>query len=202
MVAMGARSGSRADTELTEISPEGAFAGRTLALVLMASGVGLAGASWNDLWRRCGDLAGRCTERAAGAGLLTMLSIVLVVSGIATWRLVRRRPVDPEGSSRFVWGLGLLFALGLGMVAVRIPAFACEQGRFDAVLQLCMHPPTTSEPTSWLWLKRVVVVVGLLGGGSIAVTPRRVRLWVPLSVAAWVVGTGWVVLDALVIRGD
>jgi len=147
-------------------------------------------------------IKGRCTERAAGAGLLTMLSIVLVVSGIATWRLVRRRPVDPEGSSRFVWGLGLLFALGLGMVAVRIPAFACEQGRFDAVLQLCMHPPTTSEPTSWLWLKRVVVVVGLLGGGSIAVTPRRVRLWVPLSVAAWVVGTGWVVLDALVIRGD
>jgi hypothetical protein len=193
---------TRTTGQTIEISEEGLLAGRTIALVLVASGVGLAAVSWNDLWRRCDYVAGRCAERAAGAGMLTMLAVVFVVSGIATWRWVGGRPVDPEGSSRLARGLGVLFGLGLVLVAVRIPAFTCEVGRFDSVLQLCMHPPTTSDPTSWLLLKKVVVGVGLLGGALIAATPRRVRLWIPVSVTAWVLGAGWVMLDALVLRSE
>lgn len=185
----------------TEISAEGALAGRAFALVLIGSAAALVGASWDELWRRCGAITGRCVERAAGAGILMFLSALALVWGIGIWRRVRRRVVDPDGSSRYVWALGLLFALGFVFIAARIPAFACDRGRFDDTLVLCMHPPTTSDATSWLWAKRAIVVVGLVGGIAIAALPRGVRLWVPVAVAAWIGGAGWLIVDTLVRHG-
>ena len=46
---MGLRRGRGADVVLTEISPEGAFAGRVLALTLLVSAVALIGVSWDDI---------------------------------------------------------------------------------------------------------------------------------------------------------
>lgn len=193
-----ARPRSPNATELVEISPAGALAGRAFALVLVASGVALTIASWDDLWRRCGAIEGRCVERAAGAGLLTILAAIAVVGGVATWVRIGRRPVDPEGSSRYVWGLGVVFAVGMILVAARIPGFTCERGRFDEALELCMHPPSTSEPARWLFVKQAIVAVGLLGGVAIALTPRLVRLGVVLAGAAWLAGTGRVVFETLI----
>ena len=193
---------SRADAELAEISPEGALAGRTVSLLLVGSATALIAVSWNELWHRCGAAESRCVERAAGAGILMIFSLLVLAGGIGIWRQVRRRPVDPDGSSRYVQALGLLFALGLALVAARIPAFTCARGRFDDVLQLCMHPPTTSAPASWLLVKRAILVVGLVGGVAIAVKPRGVRLWVPATVAAWIAGAGWSMVHAWVLSGD
>ena len=184
--------------ELVEISPAGALAGRTFSVVLVGSAVALVVGSWDELWRRCGAVEGRCVERAASAGLLTILSAFAIVIGVGIWLRVRRRPVDPDGSSRYVWALGVVFAIGLVLVAARIPAFTCERGRFDDALELCMHPPSTSEPTSRLLLKQAIVVAGLLGGVVIATRPRLVRLSVVLTVAAWLLGVGWTVIDTLV----
>jgi hypothetical protein len=186
---------------LAEISAEGALAGRTTSLVLVGSAAALVGASWDELWHRCGAIAGTCVERAAGAALLTLLAMLALVCGIGIWRRVGRRIVDPQGSSRYVWILGLLFALGFVFIAARIPAFTCERGRFDDTLERCMHPPTTSDAMSWLWAKRGIVVVGLLGGIAIAALPRGVRLWVPVAVAAWIGGAGWLIVDTLVRHG-
>ena len=185
----------------TEISAEGALAGRATSLVLVGSAAALVGASWDELWRRCGAIAGTCVERAAGAALLMLLAVLALVCGIGIWRGVGRRVVDPQGSSRYVWVLGLLFALGLVFIAARIPAFACDRGRFDDTLARCMHPPTTSDAVSWLWAKRAIVVVGLVGGTAIAALPRGVRLWVPVAVAAWIGGAGWLIVDTLVRHG-
>jgi hypothetical protein len=193
---------SRADAELAEISPEGRLAGRTVSLLLIGSAAAVIAVSWNELWHRCGAVDGRCVERAAGAGILTIFSLFVLAGGIGIWRQVRRRPLDPDGSSRYVWALGLLFALGLALVAARIPAFTCVRGRFDDVLRLCMHPPSTSVPASRLLVKRAVLVVGLLGGVVIAAKPRGVRLWVPVTVAAWVAGAGWSMVHAWVLSSD
>jgi hypothetical protein len=189
---------SSADAEAVEISPAGALAGRTFSLLLIGSAVALVVVSWDELWRRCGAIEGRCVERAAGAGLLTILSAIAAAIGVGIWFRVRRRPVDPDGSSRYVWALGAVFAIGLVLVAARIPAFVCDRGRFDDALELCMHPPSTSEPASQLLLKRAVVVGGVVGGIVIASTPRLVRLWVILAIAAWLLGVGWTVTDTLV----
>ena len=184
--------------ELTEISPQGSLAGLTFALLLIGSALAIVVASWDTLWQRCGAIEGRCVERAAGAGLLVILAVLGFVGGIVIWRRVRQRRQDPDGSSRYVWALGVVFAIGLGLVAARIPAFTCARGRFDDPLRLCMHPPTTSEPASWLLVKQAIAVGGLVGGIAIAGTPRLVRIWIPVTIAAWLAGVGWVIQETLV----
>ena len=196
----GMRSGIRADTP-NDISPEGALAGRAISLVLVGSAGALVVASWDELWRRCGAAESPCVERAAGAGLLMFLAMFAVACGIGIWRSLGRREIEPGGSPRYVWALGVLFALGLVLVATRIPAFACARGRFDDTLVLCMHPPTTSEPTSWLWVKWAIVVVGIAGGAAMTARPRAVRFSMPAAVAAWVAGAGWTIFDPLVRHG-
>ena len=195
------RSPSRDRVVRLEIAPAGALAGRVLALVLAGSSVVLVVASWEDLWRRCGEVAGPCVERAAAAGLLAIASLIAAACGVGIWLRIRRRPVDADGSSRYVVALGILFAAGLILLAARIPAFTCDRGRFDTPLQLCMHPPSTSEPSSWLWAKKAIVVLGLAGGVVIAARPRMVRLSVVAVIVAWAGGFGWVTVDAIATRG-
>jgi len=97
-----------------------------------------------------------------------------------------------------VWWFGVLFALGAVFAASRVPAFTCARGRFDDLLELCMHPPSTSEPSRWLWAKEAIVVVGLVGGTVVAARPSLARFTVPLATLVFALGTGWVILEALV----
>jgi hypothetical protein len=182
---------------LTEISPEGVFAGRLFAVTLLVSAVALIGVSWDDIWRVCTRVWGPCVERSAGAILLSMSSLAAIVWGVGILVRIRRRPVDPLGSSRYVLGLGALVCLGCIFVAGRIPAFTCERGRFDDVLVLCMHPPSTSEPTSWLLLKEAVVVLGVLGGIVVSLRPGNVKVAPPGAVAVWGAGFGWLIVDTM-----
>jgi hypothetical protein len=183
-----------------EITAEGRLAGRVFAVLLVATGVGVLAAGWDDLWRRCGQISGPCVSRAAGAVLLSVAAVVAIGVGLFTWRRVARRPVDPEGSSRFVWWFGLLFLLGGVFAASRIPAFTCSRGRFDELLELCMHPPSTSEPSRWSWAKDAVVAGGVVGALAIVARPRLARVGIPAAALVFVGGTGWLVLDTLVRR--
>jgi hypothetical protein len=97
---MGLRRGRGADVVLTEISPEGAFAGRVLAPTLLVSAVALIGVSWDDIWRVCNAVSGPCAERSAGAIILSMCSLAAIVWGVGILVRIPRRPVDPQGSSR------------------------------------------------------------------------------------------------------
>ena len=111
------RSRDRADVMLPEISREGALAGRAFSLTLLASAIGLIALSWDDIWRVCGAVHGDCVERSAGAVILTARPIPAIAWGIGILVRIRRRPVDPAGSSRYVWALGVLFALGWIFIA-------------------------------------------------------------------------------------
>jgi hypothetical protein len=183
---------------VAEITAEGARAAYTLSGVLVVSGTAFAVAAADELWRRCPTGSDACATSAAAAGLVTLVSIAAIAAGIALFRGVRRRPVDPGGSSRFVIGLGILFALGVWLVAWRIPPWTCARGRFDPVLELCMHPPTTSEPTSWALDRLALALLALAGGAVIALRPRWVRVTAPLSVLAWACGAGWLLVGTLV----
>ncbi len=194
---MGRRGDRGAEVVPTEIGPEGAFAGRVFAVTLLVSAVALIGVSWDDVWRVCNAVSGPCVERSASATILSMCSLAAIVWGVGILVRIQRRPVDPQASSRYVLALGALVSLGCIFVAGRIPAFTCDRGRFDDVLVLCMHPPSTSEPASWLLLKKAVVVLGVLGGILVSVRPRNVRVTAPLSVAAWGIGFGWLILDTM-----
>ena len=182
---------------ILEISPEGKHAGRIFAATLLASAVAMIVVSWDDIWSVCGEVVGPCVARSAGAMILTMCSLAALGWGVWIVLRVRLRPVDPEGSSRYVWALGALVALGGIFIAGRIPAYTCARGRFDDVLVLCLHPPSTSDPTSSLLLKKAIVVVSLIVAVLVSVRPRNVRVTGPLSVAVWAVGFGWLLADTM-----
>jgi hypothetical protein len=184
-----------------DITAEGRLAGRVFAVVLVLTGAGVIAASWDELWRRCNALSGECVSRSAASVLLTGGSVVLIAAGVFTWWRVSRRPVDPYGSARFVWWFGVLFALGAVFAASRIPAFTCARGRFDDLLQLCVHPPSTSEPARWAWAKEVIVAVGLLGAIVVMSRPRLARITVPLATAVFAAWTTWLVVETLVRHG-
>ena len=40
-------------------------------------------------------------------------------------------------------------------------------------------------------------MLGVLGGILVSVRPRNVRVTAPLSVAAWGIGFGWLILDTM-----
>ena len=185
------------DEVLTEISPEGKLAGRVFAGTLMVSAVVTIVVSWDDIWRVCGEVAGPCVERSAGAMILTMCSVAAIAWAIGILLRIRRRLVDVDGSSRYLWTLGALVALGGIFIAGRIPAYTCGRGRFDGVLVLCMHPPSVSEPTSWLLLKKAVALVALALAFVVAIRPRLVKVTAPVSVAVWAVGFGWLLVDTM-----
>jgi hypothetical protein len=176
-----------------EITREGALAAKTLAAVLVVSGAAFVAASWDELWQPCG-VVGQCVFRASVAALITLFSLAAIGVGLGLGLRLRRRPVDPQGSSRYVIALGVLFALGLVLVAARIPPWTCARGRFDPVLEICEHPPTTSDATSSLLLKRALVLVGLAGGLAIALSRRWVKVLAPLAALAWFGGAGWLLV--------
>jgi hypothetical protein len=194
---MDRRRDRSADVVLIEISPEGKLAGRIFAVTLIVSGALMIVVSSDDIWRVCNAVSGPCVERSAAAMILSMSSLAAIGWGVWILIRVRMRPVDPEGSSRYVWALGALVALGGMFIAGRIPAYRCARGRFDDVLVLCLHPPSTSDPTSWLLLKKAIVVVSLIVAVLVSVRPRNVRLTAPLSVAVWAVGFGWLLADTM-----
>jgi len=191
------RSIDRTGAIVSEISPEGVLAARVFSATLIVSAIALIGLSWDDIWRVCGAVYGGCVERSAGAMILTMLSVAALAWAVGILVRIRRRPVDPSGSSRYTWALGVLFALGGIFIAGRIPAFTCDRGHFDDALAVCMHPPSISEATSWLLLKEAIVVIGLLGGVLVAVRSRNVRVTAPVTVAVWGTGFGWLIVDTM-----
>jgi hypothetical protein len=186
-----------ADAVLTEISPEGRLAGRIFAVTLIVSAVVMIVVSWDDIWRVCGEVAGPCVERSAAAMILTMCSVAAIAGAVAILVRIPRRPVDPEGSSRYVWALGVLIGLGGIFIAGRIPAYTCARGRFDDVLVLCLHPPSTSDPASWLFLKKAIVVTALAVAIVVSIRPRLVRFTAPVCVTVWAVGFGWLLADTV-----
>jgi peptide/nickel transport system permease protein len=191
------RSQDRTGMVLPEITGEGTLAGRAFSLTLLASAIGLIALSWDDIWRVCGAVHGECVERSAGVVILTMGSIPAIAWSIGILVRIRRRPVDPAGSSRYVWALGVLVAVGAIFIASRIPAYTCARGKFDDVLVLCQHPPTVSQATSWLIWKGVIGAIGVLAGVLVAVRPRFVKQTAPIAVIVWAVGFGWLIADTM-----
>lgn len=197
LLSVGA-SDARADAALPEISAEGLLAARVLGATLIVSAVAMVAVSWDDIWRVCNEITGPCTERSAGAIILSLMSVAAAGWGVGVIVRTRRRPVDADGSARYVWALGVLLALGAVFLASRIPAYTCARGEFDDVLVLCQHPPTVSEPSSWLLAKKAIVVAGLSLGVLVAARPRWVGFTAPLAVAVWAAGFGWLISETMV----
>jgi hypothetical protein len=77
--------------------------------------------------------------------------------------------------------------------------FTCARGRLDVYLDMCVHPQTRSDATSWLLLKRGILLVGLVGGVAIAFSRRWVKVSAPLPALGWFGGVvGFLVATKMV----
>ncbi len=88
------------DTAYDDITAEGRLAALTVALLLVLTGLGIAGASWDDVWERCGQIAGECVSRASSAMLLVAISVVMVGFGIVAPGVSVDVPSTPTGARR------------------------------------------------------------------------------------------------------
>jgi hypothetical protein len=192
------RSGS-AMTNVEGLSPEGRIATWTIAGLLILTGIATIATAWDEVWQICGDeLRGECVSRSSAAILASGAATIAVLAGIAIAVRTRRRTVDPDGSSRWVWLLGAMTVVGAVVIVGRIPPFTCDVGRFDELLGLCLHPPDTSEPRAWMAERVGVVVIGVVLGVVVAMKPRWIRVTAPIAAAVWLVGFGWLIADTLV----
>jgi hypothetical protein len=143
--------------------------------------------------------ASGCRVASAYGGLALFVSVPVAGVGAAIVRSVARRPLDPDGSSGWTWGLGLVFAAGVAVATTRFPSFTCPSGgHLDPTLALCIRDGGRRYgATSWGWLKSLVALVGLGLGASLMRAPRVLWLAAPLAVLAWVVGFGALLADTL-----
>jgi hypothetical protein len=190
---------TRPATDADDLSPEGRIAAWTIAGLLVLTGLATIAAAWDEVWQRCGDeLRGECVATSSAAILASAAATVASLVGAVIAVRTSRRTVDREGSSRWTWLLGAMTIVASIVISGRIPAFTCAEGRFDALLELCLHPPDTSQPTSLTVQKSAIVTAGAIVGVVIALRPRWIRVTAPLAAAAWVLGFGWLIADTLV----
>jgi hypothetical protein len=138
-----------------------------------------------------------CAVLPALGGLLVLCVSVVVV--VMAWTAIGiiGRPVETDGSSGWMVGLSVIFALGVVFAATRIPSYACPMGMHLSHFGFCFASSSDRfPPTDWRWLKEVIALMGAI----VAFTLIRIRRWAyvnaPIAGAVWLFGS----LDLLMRR--
>jgi hypothetical protein len=178
-----------------EISPAGRLAGYvTGACLAIAGGAFLAAA----VGKIACSPATECQWTSALGFLVALISMGPLLAGAAILISVHRRPTDAEGDSGWTWGLAVVFAFGISVIAARLPGWTCPAGyHLDAVFGLCIDGAERFDATSWVWAKRLVTIAGLAVALTLIRRPSAARVSAPAAAAAWAVGLGWLLLDTV-----
>jgi hypothetical protein len=177
------------------ISKPGRIAGYTTAGCLVVTSGAFLVASWDDL-----VCTSSCRFSPGLAALVYFVAVPIGLVGIAIARRVSWRPIQSDGPTNWTLSLVILFSGGVAVAATRLPSFTCEVGHLDQNVRLCIEASGRfSEPSNWIWLKALIVILGLMIGIALR-RPRRIYLAAPLAAIAWLFGFGWLLLDT-VVRG-
>ena len=174
----------------TPISPAGRIAGLTTTGSVLAAGLAWLAVSVRVLLCTRG-----CTVAAGAGGLVAILVAGVVIAAAALLRATLPRPLDPEAGSGWVYGLGVIFAVGVIAAASGIPDLVCPAGTKLSFFGFCAGPHSTRlAATSWTWLRRWIDVAGIvLGGLMVGFAALRTRRWVvvtaPIAALVWLAGT-------------
>lgn len=173
------------------IAPDGKVAAYTTAACCALGGVAIAVLAAPRA--ACDTPA--CQDAAAGAWLLLLFAVCILVLAAAIAIMTRRRPVGVDGTTGWCWGMGAAVAACGLVLAVLVPASTCPQGGApDLTLELCLDGRERLPMTSWVWLERSIVVAGLGLGLAVAL----VRRWIWLTAACTVALCGGTVTWAIV----
>jgi hypothetical protein len=180
-----------------DIAPAGRIAGLTVGACLLVSGVAFLVASWDEL--TCTPPGATCDDVAGTGGAVSLAALAAMIAGGAIAVLTARRPVLTSGSTAWTWGLGTIFAIGVGLVALRLPGYSCPDGvHLSPIFNTCVDGARRFDATSWVWPKRALFVAGVVAGATVVRSPRRVWLTAPIAALAWFAGTGWLLYDTMI----
>lgn len=192
------------------IAPAGRTAAFVTALCLVVAGLAFAGASIDELFCRGRVLGGgnprtslgaqsECDAIAGLAGIVIFLGIAAAAAGLAIWWRVRRRDVLEGGGTGWRWSEGVMTAIGLMVLATRIPRYSCPAGfELDSLFGLCISTATRLDAAEHGLERMLVAGAGFVLGIALAKLP-----WIPRAVAAmatlvaWFAGMGWLLYDTM-----
>ena len=176
-----------------EISPAGRIAGFVTAGCIIVAGIAFIATSWDELTCAKGP---SCEDWAGAAGLVSLVSLAAIGAGLRIAWTVGRRPVDPEGSSLWIWGLSVLFILAALAVALLIPVATCPSGtNLDPVFRLCIRGSERIPATQWMWAKWAIAIGGIGLGIAIGKLRRIVVVSAIVTVLAWVFALTWLLRE-------
>ena len=179
-----------------EVAPAGRVAGLTVGACLLVSGAAFLVASWDEL--TCTPPGATCDDVAGIGGAVSLVALAVLLAGVAIVVMTARRPVLASGSSAWTWGLGTIFAIGVGLVAMRLPGHSCPDGvHLSPIFNTCVDGARRFDSTSWVWPKRALFVAGVVAGVTVMRSPRRVWLTATIAAVAWFAGTGWMLYDTM-----
>jgi hypothetical protein len=168
------------------ISPEGRIAGLTTTGCVIASAV-----VWLAVYTRIALCMKGCTVEPGLGGLIGLLVAVALVAAVALARATLSRPTDPEASSAWVFGLSVIFAVGVAAAASAIPSLSCPAGTKLSFFGFCGAENGTRLPAaSWTWLRRLIDAAGLVVGFTLVRSRRWVKIGAVVAGAVWLVGSG------------
>lgn len=192
------------------ISPRGYAAALITASCLVVAGSAFAVASIDELFCRGRLLGGgnprtslgaqsECDAIAGLAGVVIFLALGVVAAGVViAWR-ARRRAVLPDGGEGWRWGEGAVAAIGIAVLATRIPRYTCPAGfQLDGDFALCISPTARLGATGHDVERLLMACAGVAIGVAIAAVPRLPRsVAAAATLAAWFGGMGWLLSDTM-----
>jgi hypothetical protein len=176
-----------------EISPAGKIAGFVTAGCIIVAGIAFIATSWDELTCAKGP---SCEDWAGAAGLVSLVSLAAIGAGLRIAWTVWRRPVDPEGSSLWIWGLSVLFILAALAVALLIPVATCPSDTsLDPVFRLCIRGNERLPATQWMWAKWAIAIGGIGIGVAIGKLRRFVVVSAIVTALAWAFALTWLLRE-------
>jgi hypothetical protein len=180
----------------SEITPAGRIAGFTSAACLVLTGAAYVLSSVDEL--TCSPVYPRCSRYAPAGIIIAIAAGLMLLFGIVTGVLVRRRTVSDAGTSGYTAFLAVLFVAGALVAVALIPPLTCPAGtHVDPLAALCINSRTRFDATSWLWLKWTLAVAAFAIGVTVMWRPRWVRLTAPIAAASWLFGFGWLLTETV-----
>ena len=110
---------------------------------------------------------------------------------------ILQQPVESSGGSGWLWGLSVIFGLGIALGAMTLPSISCPPGQYLSVFRFCYIASNDRFPViDKRWMKDVADVAGVVVALTLIRWRRLVFVTAPIAGAVWLVGS----VDFLVRR--
>jgi hypothetical protein len=189
------------------IDPAARISAIVTAVCLLGAGAATIAFAWDEL--TCTRLVAPGPERSAPesicdvlsgiGGVVTLIGASLAIAGAVTLAALRGREAADGGHRGWRWALAATFAVGALILISRIPGETCATADATPYSGICIDDDGGGRYPATSWKLAKTVAAFLTPVLAFGVIPRRELIWlsVPLTLAAWFVGVGWLLVDTI-----